>query len=75
MQWRACGTPLRNAGLVGERIALDDRHAVEVGGEHTRGQQAGHAAADDDGVLGAARRARTIVAGAERRLFAQDRPP
>ena len=48
--------PLRDAlagpHAVRQRVALDERHLLEVVGKHPRGQQTGHAAADDDGVSG-----------------------
>ncbi len=38
-------------GTWGEAVALDHRHAVEVIGEHTGGQQAGHAPTNDHGLI------------------------
>jgi hypothetical protein len=37
-------------GGAGERVTLDDRHALEVIREHARGEQAGDAPADHHGV-------------------------
>jgi hypothetical protein len=34
-----------------EPVALDHRHGLEALGEHTRGQEPGHAATDHHGVL------------------------
>jgi len=51
----ACAPADALAGLraVRQRVALDERHLLEVVGEYPRGQQTSHAAADDHGVTGA----------------------
>jgi hypothetical protein len=36
--------------LLGEMVAVDDRDPIEVIGEHTPGQQASEASADDNSV-------------------------
>jgi hypothetical protein len=45
------------AGLhaIRQGVALDERYLLEVVGEHPRGQQTGHPAADDDGMSGVGR--------------------
>ncbi len=52
MQHAPLRDTLAGLGAVAQRVALDDGHPLEVVGEHPRGQQAGHAADDDDGVRG-----------------------
>ncbi len=46
--------PLTELRAVGKAVAVYDRHAVEAIGKHARGQQPGHAPADDDRLLAGA---------------------
>jgi hypothetical protein len=45
------GHPLSKLWILGEAVAIHDRHAVEVVGEHAGRQQPGHAPADDNGLI------------------------
>ena len=38
-------------GMVGDAVALDDRHPLEVARQRRGGEQAGHAGAEHDGVV------------------------
>jgi hypothetical protein len=49
----ALGDALPGLGVVGEGVALDNGHLVEVIGEDAGREEAGHAAAEDNGALAA----------------------
>ena len=51
-RWRPCGDAARGGPAGRQRVALDERHTVDVPAEGLGGGEAAHAGADDDGMGG-----------------------